>query len=209
MERLDRRHRVQSIYDKIPNPVRRYSLKILDGLDLTIYIMVGVAFVLAAVMALAYSLLNLGSSFQLFSIPSNVGSYVLAFVSDLLLVLIIMEVLGTIRSYLERGDTSVKPFIFIGMISATRGILSIGARLALASSTMPDHTPQAADDFRNNMIELGINAGIIILLGATLRIMGKFAEEQIVDTDGPGAAIGGAAQSGDLPPPDAATAPKK
>ncbi len=211
MERLDRRHRNQSLYGKIPNPVRRISLQILDGLDLTIYIMVGLAFVLAAGMALAYSLLNLGKSFNIVSIniPKDAGSYVLAFVSDLLLVLIIMEVLGTIRSYLERGDTSVKPFIFIGMISATRGILSIGARLALASSTPPDLTPQAGDDFRNNMIELGINAAIIILLGATLRIMGKFAEEQIVDTDGPDAATEGAVEKGNSPPPDAATAPKK
>jgi uncharacterized membrane protein (DUF373 family) len=125
-------------------------------------------------MALAFSLLNLATNFGIktaFLKPVNFGTTVLNFISDLLLVLIIMEVLGTVRSYLEHGDTSVKPFIFIGMISATRGVLSVGARLSLAATT-----PLSQNDFRNSMIELGVNAAIIIALGATLRIMGDTAE---------------------------------
>ncbi len=125
-----------------------------------IYVVVGTAFVVAAVVALAYSLVNLANNVSHFDLLSSTfATQVLNFVSDLLLVLIIMEVLGTIRSYLEHGDTSVKPFIFIGIISATRGILSIGA-----------------DEFRNSMIELGVDAAIIILLGSTLRIMGSVAD---------------------------------
>jgi uncharacterized membrane protein (DUF373 family) len=171
MHSMGRRHRTIKHYRKIPNPIRRASLQALDGLDLAVYIVVGAAFVVAAVMALVFSLLNLSSTFGL-SLPtvSDFGKTVLNFISDLLLVLIIMEVLGTVRSYLEHGDTSVKPFIFIGIISGTRGILSIGARLSIAGATL------APDDFRNAMIELGVNAAIIIALGATLRIMGTSAE---------------------------------
>ncbi len=136
-----------------------------------IYVVVGTAFVVAAVVALAYSLVNLANNVSHFDLLSSTfATQVLNFVSDLLLVLIIMEVLGTIRSYLEHGDTSVKPFIFIGIISATRGILSIGARLSIAGATI------GADEFRNSMIELGVDAAIIILLGSTLRIMGSVAD---------------------------------
>ena len=185
MHRMGRRHRTQEHYRRIPNPLRRTSLRALDSLDLSVYVVVGVAFVVAAVMALLYSgvsLFNQVSHLNLLS--SNFGNEVLNFVSDLLLVLIIMEVLGTIRSYLEHGDTSVKPFIFIGIISATRGILSIGARLSIAGITI------GADEFRNSMIELGINAVIIILLGSTLRIMGDTAQtdeslEQAGNTERP------------------------
>jgi hypothetical protein len=105
-----------------------------------------------------------------------------------------MEVLGTVRSYLEHGDTSVKPFIFIGIISATRGILSIGARLSILGTTIK------ADEFRNSMIELGINAVIIILLGATLRIMGNTAEtdEELASANSNGNEPG--SSNGDLAP---------
>jgi uncharacterized membrane protein (DUF373 family) len=185
---MGRRHRTVEHYRRIPNPIRRASLQALDGLDLAVYIIVGVAFVIAGVMALAFSVTNLGSHLGLPVGTSNFGNNVLDFISDLLLVLIIMEVLGTIRSYLEHGDTSVKPFIFIGIISATRGILSIGARLSIAGTNI------GADEFRNDMIELGVNAAIIIALGATLRIMGTSAEEQPDDataSDGTKEAAGG------------------
>jgi uncharacterized membrane protein (DUF373 family) len=185
MHRMGRRHRTQEHYRRIPNPLRRTSLRALDSLDLTVYVVVGVAFVVAAVMALIYSGVSLFNQFShLNLLSSNFGNEVLNFVSDLLLVLIIMEVLGTIRSYLEHGDTSVKPFIFIGIISATRGILSIGARLSIAGTTI------GSTEFNNSMIELGINAVIIILLGSTLRIMGDTAQtdeqsEQTGDAERP------------------------
>jgi uncharacterized membrane protein (DUF373 family) len=169
---MGRRHRTVEHYRKIPNPIRRQSLRALDALDLAIYVLVGISFVLAAVMALAFSVVNLA---HYFGLPAqvldfgNFGETVLTFISDLLLILIILEVLGTVRSYLEHGDTSVKPFIFIGMISGTRGLLSIGARLSLAGITVGD------TEFRNSMIELGVNAAIVIALGATLRIMGDTA----------------------------------
>jgi uncharacterized membrane protein (DUF373 family) len=168
MHRMGRRHRTVEHYRKIPNPIRRESLRVLDALDLCVYIIVGTSFVIAAVMALAFSLLNLANNVGLPTPGSfNFGTTLLNFISDLLLVLIIMEVLGTVRSYLEHGDTSVKPFIFIGMISATRGVLSVGARLSIAGT--------------NIMIELGVNAAIIIALGATLRIMGDTAEAPETD----------------------------
>jgi uncharacterized membrane protein (DUF373 family) len=134
---------------------------------------VGIAFVAAAVLAFAFSIVqvifNLLTNLDLgvhFTLPSNgIAQAVLGFVSDLLLVLIIMELLGTIRSYVEKGDTSVEPFLIIGIISATRGILSVGARLYITGA------PLSADDFRNAMIELAVNALVIIALGITMRIL--------------------------------------
>jgi uncharacterized membrane protein (DUF373 family) len=153
--------------------IRLLILRILNGLDLVVYALVGVAFVAAAVLAFIFSIsqliihlltqLNVGLPFTLqFTV---IATEILEFVSDLLLVLIIMELLGTIRSYVEKGDTSVEPFLIIGIISATRGILSVGARLYITGGTL---TP---DDFRNAMIELAINAFVIIVLGVTMRIL--------------------------------------
>lgn len=179
MIRPPRRHRTKDAYSRIPNPVRRVSLRLLDGLDILVYALVGLAFIGSALLALGYSLVHLLArpllNFGVALPVSGVVQNVLDFVSDLLLVLIIMEVLGTVRSYLEKGDTSVKPFLFIGIISATRGILSIGARLSIQTTTVIAGTN--SDEFRNSMIELAIDAIVIIALGATIRIMGNAADQ--------------------------------
>jgi uncharacterized membrane protein (DUF373 family) len=168
--RPPRRHGTRDLYTKIPNPLRRLALRVLDALDLLVYALVGIAFIGAAVLALGYSLAHVLVNFGV-ALPLNgVVEDVLTFVSDLLLVLIIMEVLGTVRSYLERGDTSVKPFLFIGIISATRGILSIGARLSIQGTQLN------LGEFQNSMIELAIDAFVIIALGVTIRILGAAAD---------------------------------
>ncbi|MGO8948743.1 MAG: phosphate-starvation-inducible PsiE family protein [Ktedonobacterales bacterium] len=76
---------------------------------------------------------------------------VIALVSDLLLTLIIMEVLGTVVHHLRDGETTLRPFLFIGIISATRGILAVGARLSVSSTL-------TSDEFIRDMVELGVNA---------------------------------------------------
>ncbi len=147
-------------------------------LDRGVYIFIGLAFILAAALALFLSFSNLVQN-----ILHNATFYdltaqnVLDFVSDLLLVLIIMEVLGTIRSYLQEGDTTVKPFLFIGIISATRGILSIGALLSIPGESLK------ADEFTRKMIELGIDAVIIVALGITIRVLGKLASDKEDETE--------------------------
>jgi uncharacterized membrane protein (DUF373 family) len=183
--RSPRSHRTKSTYQQIPSRPRRWSLRILDGLDTIVYAAVGIAFVGAALLALAYSVVHLLTSFGLTIRLDGVVQDVLTFVSDLLLVLIIMEVLGTVRSYLERGDTSVKPFLFIGIISATRGILSIGARLSIQGAQL------TSDQFTSAMIELGVDAAVIITLGVTIRVLGSAADlpqdgdpsKEIIDAD--------------------------
>jgi uncharacterized membrane protein (DUF373 family) len=168
--RRPQRPRTKDVYNKIPNPVRRWSLRALDALDLLVYVLVGLAFVSAALLALGFSLAHLLFNFGVAIPLAGVVQDVLNFVSDLLLVLIIMEVLGTVRSYVEKGDTSVKPFLFIGIISATRGILSIGARLSVEGVNL---TP---DEFRNSMAELAVNAFVILALGVTIHILGRDAD---------------------------------
>jgi len=163
-------NRSKDNYAKIRSPLRRWSLRILDGLDSIIYALVGLFFIGAALLALGYSLSHLLLDFKIQVPLSQVGQFVLDYVSDLLLVLIIMEVLGTVRSYLEKGDTSVKPFLFIGIISATRGILSIGARLSIQGAQL------SVEDFQRSIIELGVDALVIIALGITFHILGKDAD---------------------------------
>lgn len=143
------------------------SGKILDRGDTLIYAIVGACFLLGSLAFLGYSIWD----FALVIIriptmvtaekPSAIVDATTRFVSNLLLVLIITEVLGTIIHYLKVHITSLRPFLFIGIISATRGILTVSARLIVGH----------ADNFNNTVIELGVNAAVVLALGITLKLV--------------------------------------
>jgi uncharacterized membrane protein (DUF373 family) len=111
----------------------------LESADTIIYAIVGASFLLGALCALGYSFWVFGGEMTAALSTgriSDIASYIIQFVSDLLLVLIIMEVLGTVLHYLKAHATSLRPFLFIGIVSATRSILSIGARLSIAGGNV-------------------------------------------------------------------------
>ncbi|HEX9412492.1 MAG TPA: phosphate-starvation-inducible PsiE family protein [Ktedonobacterales bacterium] len=149
----------------------------LDHFDTVVYVAVGVCFLAAAVISLVYSVAAF--AWQVTQ-PSNhsLGAIVeggagpqaiINLVSDLLLTMIIMEVASTVTHYLRDKATSVKPFLFIGIISGTRGILAVGARLSVANVTGPD--------FLHAMVELAVNAGVIIALSIAMRLIGNYLNE--------------------------------
>lgn len=141
---------------------------LLDRGDSIIYTVVGACFFLAALFALAYSFWNFGALFVASHFqPASVGQAIIQFVSDLLLVIIIMEVLGTVTHYLREHATSLRPFLYIGIISATRGILSIGARLSVEGTGISNQV------FTNGMIELGVSGLVILALSTSLKLLGK------------------------------------
>ena len=164
-------------HDHYDDPIAAFSSKLLDRSDSLVYAIVGVCFFLSGLFALGYSFWHFGSTIASISgataahnstTPQEiVAGAIIQLISDLLLVLIIMEVLGTVIHYLKSHITSLHPFLFIGIISATRGILSIGARLSVEGTTVH------AQDFNRAMIELGVNAVVILALGITLKLLGK------------------------------------
>lgn len=86
-------------------------------------------------------------------------------INDLLLVLIIMEVLATVLSYLRDQAFTLLPFLFIAAISATRRILAVGAAMSVERLD--------AEEFRQAVIDLGVNAGIIVALTLALFLLSR------------------------------------
>ena len=144
-----------------------FTGRLLDRGDTLIYAIVGVCFFLGGLVALGYSFWNFAYLLLASPIspPIMVGAIV-SLISDLLLVVIIMEVLGTVIHYLKSHVTSLRPFLFIGIISATRGILLIGAKLTVGTNI------DRGTNFTNDMIELAVSAGVILALGITIKLLG-------------------------------------
>jgi uncharacterized membrane protein (DUF373 family) len=151
----------------------------LESADTVIYAIVGTSFLLGALCALGYSFWVFGT--QMIAAlttngVNNIAPAIIQFVSDLLLVLIIMEVLGTVLHYLKAHATSLRPFLFIGIVSATRSILSIGARLSIAGSNVEPA------EFTRAMIELGVSAAVVLALGITIKLLGRLLEDNASGT---------------------------
>jgi len=76
-------------------------------------------------------------------------------INGVLFVVIVMELLHTVLAHFERAGFQLKPFLIIGIISAVRHILTIGARLTLAGDL-------TGDAFSHAQIELGVNSGVVL-----------------------------------------------
>jgi uncharacterized membrane protein (DUF373 family) len=148
-------------------PTRRLEAQVipaLEGADAVLYSLVAVVFLLTAFGMLGYSVL---------SFPTNLAAdggfplAVITLINDLLLVMIIMEVLRTVLSYLAERGGSLRPFLFIAAISATRRILAIGAQMSIAGDKL---TPEK---FMQEMIDLGVNAGAILAICIALYLLAR------------------------------------
>ena len=87
-------------------------------------------------------------------------------VNDVLFIVVILELVRTIIARLEGGGFQLQPFLVIGIISATREILTVGAELSLAGHEEP---------IVNTMIELGINAAVVVALSLALVLVRRYA----------------------------------
>ena len=95
----------------------------------------------------------------------NLAASLINLMSDILLVLIIAEIFNTILHYLRERTVYLKPFLFIGIISAARDLLATSARI-----TFLEVEPK---EFIQLMLELGVNLVIILGLSLALRLIRK------------------------------------
>lgn len=148
---------------KIQDYIGKFSKEKLHTGDSILYAIVGISFLLSALVSILYSYWDFSSIIWDVHEPRKVAVAIIRFVSDLLLVIIILEVMGTVIHYLEQHKTSLRPFLNIGIVSATRGILSISAKLSVETLQ--------GQAFIYAMIELIVNVMVILVLGITLKLL--------------------------------------
>ena len=122
-----------------------------------VYWLVAILFLATAILALGYTVMVVPTRIT----EHGVASAIVTLVNDLLLVVIILEVLRTILDFLRTQVLALHPFLVIAAISATRRILTIGAMMALEEDPAPEV-------FNRAMIDLGVNAGAILVLAVAL-----------------------------------------
>jgi uncharacterized membrane protein (DUF373 family) len=76
-------------------------------------------------------------------------------IDNVLFVIIVLEIFTTVLSHFRDGGLQLKPFLIIGIISAVRHILVVGAHSSLGETN---------EEFKRTTIELGVDVGIAVLL---------------------------------------------
>jgi uncharacterized membrane protein (DUF373 family) len=136
------------------------------SLSRAIYVGVGTALMCAGISIFFYSL---GMFFTVY-LQKGFMSAILHLFHDLLLVLIVMEVMRTITNFLRENTISMEPFLYIGIIAATRSILTAGAEIS---------SREAADvaTFNRYLMEIGVNGLVILMIAVALFLSARIRKK--------------------------------
>jgi uncharacterized membrane protein (DUF373 family) len=97
---------------------------------------------------------------------------ILVIIDRLLFVLLLIEILHTIRASIRTGALTCEPFLIVGLIASIRRVLVI--TLQTSEATKPGvQSPDSALIFYHSMIELGVLAGLILILVISLYLIGR------------------------------------
>jgi uncharacterized membrane protein (DUF373 family) len=157
-----RESRTDTRTDNDARPWHERALTVIETFDTLIYLLVAAAFVTSAAVMLGYAIYVVSSNVR----ADGMATAIVTLINDLLLVMIMMEILKTILSYLEDHAISLRPFLFIGIISATRHVLTVGATLAISEKVMTSGL------LWRHLDDLLVNAAVILALAVAIRLVG-------------------------------------
>ncbi len=104
------------------------------------------------------------------------ASSVFVVIDRLLVVLMLIEILHTVRVSVHSGSLTCEPFLVVGLIASIRRILVI--TLESSQATQHGETSENAERlFRMSMIELGILAILILVMVASIFILRRAQKE--------------------------------
>lgn len=117
--------------------------------------------VLAALLALGVAAVRLAEGLLHEGLDARL---IVMVVDHLLLVLMLVEILHTVRQSIEARELQAEPFLIVGLIATVRRILLVTLETSNAGMA-----PQGgSDNFMHNMIELGVLAGLTAVLVASI-----------------------------------------
>ena len=158
--------------------LRTRSSQFLHLLEAALYIAVGIllAAVAVAVLLGAGVLLSRGVANR------DMAGYGLQVLDQLLFVLVLVEILHTVRISIRAQEIFIEPFLIVGLIASIRRVLVI--TMQAAKLTEEGHgSADAAIAFRNSMIELGLLGVLVLVLVVSIYLLRRAAASQTMLTE--------------------------
>ncbi len=139
--------------------------KYLEFTDDVVQILLAVLLLVAAVTILGIAAFQFAQD-----VGANHFQAVIELIHELLLVMILLELMSTVITYLKEHIIPLSPFIIIGIISSLRKLLTIGAEMTI-SDFGKDISEKA---FNHYLTELALHTGIVFLLVISLWFVMKY-----------------------------------
>ncbi|MFL5955482.1 MAG: phosphate-starvation-inducible PsiE family protein [Gaiellaceae bacterium] len=136
----------------------------IDSLETFAHYVVALMLLVIAAIVLYQSAAHLIENRDRFAVQVTQG------INDVLFVVIVLELLRTVVAHLETNDFQLKSFLIVGIISAVRHILGVGARITLTGTS--SHT-----DFVHSQVELGVGAGVVLALALSFLLISRAGVE--------------------------------
>jgi uncharacterized membrane protein (DUF373 family) len=133
---------------------------LVDNVDTAVHYLIIFLLLSIAAISVYHTVTRLISTRDTFTLQVTTG------INDVLFIVIVMELLRTVIGHLETMDFQLRPFLIIGIISAVRHILTVGARLTLAGSG-------SKHQFIRSQIELSVSAAVVLALSFGLLLIRK------------------------------------
>ena len=163
-----------------PSQALRVTSDLFLNVEHLIYVALGIALALSALIALG------SAAYQLWGalLQWSGGTALLSIIDQLLFVLMIAEILHTVRVSIRSGALTCEPFLVVGLIASIRRVLVI--TLESSQQSAPGKTMEAGheDVFRASMIELGVLGALILVMVFSIYIVRRSsADGGTVSTD--------------------------
>jgi uncharacterized membrane protein (DUF373 family) len=131
-----------------------------------VYIILGVVLALSALLGIISASVSLWSTVQQYGDSISL----VVTIDRLLFVLMVVEILRTVRVSIQSGELVSEPFLVVGLIASIRRILAITLESSRATQ-QGSWTSEGQGIFNSTMLELGVLGGLILILVISIYLL--------------------------------------
>jgi hypothetical protein len=144
----------------------RFSTELFLKIEIVVYVALGILLSVTALLALGSAVLLLWDGVRDWS-----GTSAIFLVVDrLMFVLMLIEILHTVRGSVRSGAMTPEPFLIIGLIASIRNVLVI--TLKSSGVTTDGHVSVESDMlFRSTIVELGVLGALILIFVVSIYLL--------------------------------------
>lgn len=160
--------------DSFDSDVTRISALASRGfgrIELYAYVVLGLLLALTALLGIA----SAGASLWTTVVERGSSNLLVVTIDRLLFVLMVVEIMHTIRVSFRSGTLVCEPFLVVGLIASIRRVLVITLESSQASQP-GKWTPESQELFNATMLELGVLGGLILVMVISIYMLRKSAD---------------------------------
>jgi uncharacterized membrane protein (DUF373 family) len=151
-------------------PIRAHFSDYLERAEVLAYSILAILLFITALATIA----SAGTSLWDDIIHRTIATGILQVLDQLLIVLMVVEILHTVRHSIRSHVLVTEPFLVVGLIASIRRMLVITLEAAtLTKST--SWSSDAASIFRASMVELGLLGFLILILVFSITLLRRYA----------------------------------